>query len=146
MSTTAIRFFYVNFYFGPGVKGDAADLSDGHHVLRAELLHKLDALAGTRIGKGTRGKYVRSRYPDLSPRQAQVCALIACGYSAAAIVLELGIGDETVVTVREAQLSKAWHFYPRRAFRQLHYGVLVDRRHQIQKYMTGHISSSSSGL
>jgi hypothetical protein len=59
----------------------------------------------------------------------------------AAIVLELGIGDETVVTVREAQLSKAWHFHPRRAFRQLCWirNVIASRKRHLSRYASARL-------
>ncbi|MFG1375214.1 helix-turn-helix transcriptional regulator [Xanthobacter oligotrophicus] len=42
----------------------------------------------------------------MSPQEAQVCALIACGLSVVAIALELHISAETVVTFRKRAHGK----------------------------------------
>lgn len=84
--------------------------SDADRRLLAELLHKHDALAGHGFdGKTTRSRaesLLRARCPDLSPREAQVCALIACGYSASRVALELNISEETVITFRKRTYRK----------------------------------------
>lgn len=104
------RLLYVNFYFGRGQSRNPVEGPDADGPLLAELLHKHEALAGHRFSaEATRTRVMnllRSRCPELSPRELQVCALIASGYSVTAIALELGIGEETVVTFRKRGYRK----------------------------------------
>ncbi|QRG07013.1 helix-turn-helix transcriptional regulator [Xanthobacter dioxanivorans] len=105
------RVVYVNFYFRDAAPDAVPGLGpDTSGTLLAELLHKHDALTGGQFGAGTARtraeSYLKERFPGLSPREAQVCALIACGFSVAAIALELHVSEETVVTFRKRAYGK----------------------------------------
>lgn len=49
---------------------------------------------------------IKSRAPELSPREAEVCARIACGVSADGIAAELDVAPSTVVTLRKRAYAK----------------------------------------
>ncbi len=49
---------------------------------------------------------LRRKIPQLSQREAQVCARIACGMSADGIAADLGIGPATVATLRKRAYAK----------------------------------------
>ncbi len=49
---------------------------------------------------------LQARVPALSPREAAVCARIACGTSADGIAAELGIAPSTVLTLRKRAYAK----------------------------------------
>jgi hypothetical protein len=49
---------------------------------------------------------IKSRAPRLSPREAQVCARIACGMSADGIAAELDVAPSTVLTLRKRAYAK----------------------------------------
>lgn len=103
------RIVYVNFYFRAPVPTPPTE-PDAAAALLAELLHKHDALTGGQFAAGTARTraeaYLKDRFPELSPREAQECALIACGYSMAAIALELNVGQETAITFRKRAYAK----------------------------------------
>lgn len=105
------RIVYVNFYFRPPALAMRPALEeDTCGPLLAELLHKHDAMTGGQFGAGTAKAraeiYLKDRFPDLSPREAQVCALIACGFSVSAIAMELAVSEETVITFRKRAYAK----------------------------------------
>ena len=105
------RIVYANFYFRDVTPNTEPSLApDTSGMLLAELLHKHDALTGGQFGAGTARaraeSYLKERFPDLSPREAQVCALIACGLSVVAIALELQVSEETVITFRKRAYGK----------------------------------------
>ena len=105
------RVVYVNFYFRDKAPDAVPDLApDTSGMLLTELLHKHDTLTGGQFGAGTARaraeSYLKERFPGLSPREAQVCALIACGFSVVAIALELHVSEETVVTFRKRAYGK----------------------------------------
>lgn len=105
------RIVYVNFYFRRPMLEALPELGpEACGPLLAELLHKHDALTGGQFGAGTAKAraemYLKDRFPDLSPREAQVCALIACGFSVSAIAMELKVSEETVITFRKRAYAK----------------------------------------
>ena len=58
----------------------------------------------TRIGMALTA--INNKAPTLSPREAAVCARIACGISAEGIAAELGIAPSTVLTLRKRAYAK----------------------------------------
>lgn len=49
---------------------------------------------------------LRQLCPDLTPRERQVCARIACGITADGIAADLGIAPSTVITLRKRSYAK----------------------------------------
>lgn len=107
------RLLYVNIYFDDPAAcmaaNAAAPLDDTGRIL-AETVHKHDLLTGGDFRAGAARSrvetFLRQRFPALSPREAQVCALIVCGYSAEAIALDLGCSVQTIVTFRRRAYAK----------------------------------------
>lgn len=105
------RTVYVNLYFAePRQSEQALATLDAHGPLLTQCLLKHDALTGGYVRPGAARQkvdaFLRQRFPNLSRREAQISALIACGLSVEAIAAETGVAAASIVTFRRRAYAK----------------------------------------